>query len=77
MKPINSLVALLDIGNIFGGVAERENAHDTIRDNRETKRGIENKRVGIKPKDYQRGSLGDTTKAEHLSPYLKPRSFII
>ena len=28
MKPINSLVALLDIGNIFGGVAERENAHD-------------------------------------------------
>ena len=39
MKPINSLVALLDIGNIFGGVAERKNAHDTIRDNRETKRG--------------------------------------
>ena len=38
MKPINSLVALLDIGNIFGGVAERKNAHDTIRDNRETKR---------------------------------------
>ena len=57
MKLINSLVALLDIGNIFGGVAERENAHDTIRDNRETKRGIENKRVGIKPKDYQRGSV--------------------
>ena len=30
MKPINSLVALLDIGNIFGGVAERENAHTLL-----------------------------------------------
>ena len=57
MKLINSLVALLDIGNIFGGVAERKNAQDTIRDNRETKRRTENKRVGIKPKDYQRGSV--------------------
>ena len=57
MKPINSLVALLDIGNIFGGVAEKKNAQDTIRDNRETKRRTENKRVGIKPKDYQRGSV--------------------
>ena len=43
MKPINSLVALLDIGNIFGGVAERKNAHDTIRDNRETKRRTDGK----------------------------------
>ena len=77
MKPIKSHVALLDIGNIFGGVAERKNAHDTIRDNGETTRRTENQRVGIKPKDYNRGSVLEILqKKEYLTQYLKHRSFI-